>query len=60
MGQEESVPINEDVPPQTLTSRTLDGVALYLKSGRARKVVVMVRKIYIPVGVVPDDYGKIR
>jgi hypothetical protein len=42
MGQEESVPINEDLSPQSLTSRTLEGIASYLKMGRAKKIVVMV------------------
>lgn len=41
MGNEESSPIDESVPPQTLEYRTLDGVADYIKSGAVRKIVVM-------------------
>lgn len=41
MGNEESSPIDESVEPQTLTSRSIEAVADYIKSGRVRKVVVM-------------------
>ncbi|TKA61624.1 hypothetical protein B0A55_11341 [Friedmanniomyces simplex] len=41
MGNEESTPIDESVPPQTLTSRTLEGLAEYIKSGKASRIVVM-------------------
>ncbi|KAK0263838.1 Sir2 histone deacetylase Hst2 [Friedmanniomyces endolithicus] len=41
MGNEESSPIDESVPPQTLSSRTLEGLAEYIKSGKASKIVVM-------------------
>lgn len=41
MGQDSSTPIDESVPPERLSSRTLDGVAEYIKSGRAKKVVIM-------------------
>ncbi|KAF2218647.1 DHS-like NAD/FAD-binding domain-containing protein [Elsinoe ampelina] len=41
MGQDSSTPIDESVPPETLTSRTLDGLAAYIKSGRAKKIVIM-------------------
>lgn len=41
MGNEESSPIDESTPPQTLASRTLDGVAEYIKSGKVRNIVVM-------------------
>ncbi|TKA45655.1 NAD-dependent protein deacetylase hst2-1 [Friedmanniomyces endolithicus] len=41
MGNEESTPIDESVPPQTLSSRTLEGLAEYIKSGKASKIVVM-------------------
>ncbi len=43
MGNESSVPIEDDVPSQTLESRTLDGVAKYIKDKKPRRVVVMVR-----------------
>ncbi|KAI9662530.1 MAG: Sir2 histone deacetylase Hst2 [Bathelium mastoideum] len=41
MGQEASSPVDESVAPQTLSSRTIEAVADYIKSGRARKIVVM-------------------
>lgn len=41
MGNEQSSPVDETIPSHTLSSRTLDGVAEYIKSGRARKIVVM-------------------
>ena len=41
MGNEESTMVDEFVPPQNLASRNLDGLAQYLTSGRAKKVVVM-------------------
>ncbi len=42
MGQDASSPVDESTPPQTLESRTLDGVAKYIKSGGAQRIVVMV------------------
>ncbi|KAK4997353.1 Sir2 histone deacetylase Hst2 [Elasticomyces elasticus] len=41
MGQDESTPVDESVPPETLESRTLDGLAKYIKEGRAKRIVVM-------------------
>ncbi|KAF2157353.1 NAD-dependent deacetylase sirtuin-2 [Myriangium duriaei CBS 260.36] len=41
MGQEGSTPVDENVPPLTLSSRTLDGVASLIKSGRAKRIVIM-------------------
>lgn len=41
MGQENSSPLDEATPPQTLEFRTVDGLAKYIKDGRARKIVVM-------------------
>ena len=41
MGQEESSPINESVPPRSLAGRTVEALAEYIKSGRAEKIVVM-------------------
>ena len=40
MGQEQSL-ISEDTPPVTLQDRSLDAVADYIKSGKARRIVVM-------------------
>jgi NAD-dependent histone deacetylase SIR2 len=42
MGQEESSPIDESVPPTCLTSRNLEGVAEYIRAGKARTITVMV------------------
>ena len=41
MGNEESTPIDESTPPNTLTGRTLEALAEYIKSGRVKNVVVM-------------------
>jgi NAD+-dependent protein deacetylase SIR2 len=41
MGQDESRPIDESTPPRRLKSRTLDGLAEYIKSGKVKKIVVM-------------------
>ena len=45
MGQDASTPVNENTPPETLESRTVDSVAKFIKDGRAKKVVVMVSLI---------------
>lgn len=42
MGNESSTMVDESVPPETLKSRDLKGVADYVKSGRVKKIVVMV------------------
>lgn len=42
MGQESSSLIDDDTPPSTLESRTIDSVAHYINDGRANKIVVMV------------------
>ncbi|GAB7344345.1 hypothetical protein MBLNU457_2208t1 [Dothideomycetes sp. NU457] len=41
MGQENTTPIDESTPPQTLETRNLDGIAKYIKSGKAKKIVLM-------------------
>ena len=41
MGQESSTQIDENIPPETLKSRTLDGIAAYIKSGRVKRIVLM-------------------
>lgn len=41
MGQDSSSPIDESVPPETLETRTLGGVAKYIKSGKVKNIVVM-------------------
>lgn len=41
MGNEASTPIDESIPPQTLSSRSLDAAAEYIKSGKVKKIVVL-------------------
>ncbi|KAJ4303640.1 Sir2 histone deacetylase Hst2 [Kalmusia sp. IMI 367209] len=41
MGQDESRIVDENTPPQTLESRTLEAVAKYIRDGQARRIVVM-------------------
>ena len=41
MGQEQSNPIDERIPPDTLDSRTLEAVAKYITEGK-RRIVVLV------------------
>jgi NAD-dependent histone deacetylase SIR2 len=44
MGQEESRIVDENTPPDTLESRTIEAVAKYIKDERAKKIVVMVSR----------------
>ena len=41
MGNEESSPVDEHVPPQTLSGRTVEALAEYILSGKVAKIVVM-------------------
>ena len=41
MGQAQSSPIDESTPPHTLSARTVEAVGAYIRSGRARRIVVM-------------------
>ncbi|SMR54725.1 unnamed protein product [Zymoseptoria tritici ST99CH_1E4] len=41
MGNEGSSPIDESIPPSTLSGRTIDALASYIRSGQCKKVVVM-------------------
>lgn len=41
MGNESSSPVDESVPPVTLTARTVEGVAEYIKRHNVKRVVVM-------------------
>lgn len=43
MGQEESTPVSESTPPLNLKNRTIESVAEYIKSGKAKRIVVLVR-----------------
>lgn len=42
MGQEESTPVDESIPPTCLSSRNLSGLAEYIRDGKARSIAVMV------------------
>jgi hypothetical protein len=42
MGNESSVPVEDDVPPTTLRERTLEAVADYIKEKKVERIVVMV------------------
>lgn len=48
MGNESSVPVEDDVPPATLRERTLEAVADYVKEKNVRRIVVMVRPLKSP------------
>ncbi|TID22473.1 NAD-dependent histone deacetylase SIR2 like protein [Venturia nashicola] len=41
MGQESSMPLDPSVPPTSLKARDLDSVAKHIKSGNAKRIVVM-------------------
>ncbi|KAA6413567.1 MAG: SIR2 family histone deacetylase [Lasallia pustulata] len=41
MGQDASTPVDENTPPETLESRTVESVARFIRDGRAKKIVVM-------------------
>lgn len=41
MGAEYSNLIDENMPPQTLSERSLSAVAKHIKDGKARQIVVM-------------------
>jgi len=41
MGNESSVPVEDDVPPATLKERTLEAVAEYIKKKNVKRIVVM-------------------
>ena len=41
MGQEESTLLDPSVPTRNLTARSLDAVAEYIQSGKAKRIVVL-------------------
>ncbi len=46
MGQEQSnILVDDDTPPLTLQRRNVESVASYVKSGKVKRVVVMVCRI---------------
>ncbi|KAK4247015.1 DHS-like NAD/FAD-binding domain-containing protein [Corynascus novoguineensis] len=54
MGQEQSTFISEDTPPQNLSERSLAAVADFIKSGRARRIVVMTGAGISTAAGIPD------
>lgn len=60
MGQEESKPIDESTPPQTLEKRDVASVAKYINEGKAKRIVVMVRKFeFLILAVSRNDMGNV-
>lgn len=47
MGQDQSSPVNESIPSQTLKDRSVGSVAKYMKSGGGKRIVVMVSKLLL-------------
>ncbi|KAL8781096.1 MAG: hypothetical protein Q9213_006154 [Squamulea squamosa] len=41
MGQESSTPVDEAIPPQTLSARSVEALASYIKEGRPKKILLM-------------------
>ena len=41
MGQENSSPLDESIPPRTLAGRTMEALAEYINSGKVENIVVM-------------------
>ncbi|KAI0008185.1 NAD-dependent deacetylase sirtuin-2 [Xylariaceae sp. FL0662B] len=54
MGQEQSCLIDETVPPQTLSERSLKAVAEYIKNGHAKRIVVMTGAGISTAAGIPD------
>ncbi|KAI0018125.1 NAD-dependent deacetylase sirtuin-2 [Xylariomycetidae sp. FL0641] len=54
MGQESSVLVSEDTPPQTLSERSLRAVAQLIKEGRAKRIVVMTGAGISTAAGIPD------
>ena len=53
MGNESSVPVEDDVHPATLKERTLEAVADYIKEKNVRRIVVMVHALDSPIVISP-------
>jgi NAD-dependent histone deacetylase SIR2 len=44
MGNEESTMVDPSTKPVTLSARTAEALAKYIKEGKARKIIVLVRQ----------------
>lgn len=58
MGNEESRVVDADTPPQTLKARTVEALAQYIKDGRARQIVVMVRHISVQQITIANEFRR--
>ncbi|KAL8674000.1 MAG: hypothetical protein Q9168_001585 [Polycauliona sp. 1 TL-2023] len=54
MGQESSTPVDESTLPQTLSARSVEAVASYIKEGRAKKIVLMTGAGISTAAGIPD------
>ncbi|KAI0600660.1 DHS-like NAD/FAD-binding domain-containing protein [Biscogniauxia sp. FL1348] len=54
MGQEASQPVHPDTPPRTLSDRSLAAVADLIRSGRAKRIVVMTGAGISTAAGIPD------
>ncbi|KAL6865564.1 Sir2 histone deacetylase Hst2 [Amphichorda felina] len=54
MGQESSSLVDESVPPETLSDRTLSAVAEYIKNGKAKHIVVLTGAGISTAAGIPD------
>ncbi|KAL2210064.1 NAD-dependent deacetylase sirtuin-2 [Sarocladium strictum] len=54
MGQEESSFLDPSVPPRTLGARNIDAVAEYIKSGKAKRIVVLTGAGISTAAGIPD------
>ncbi|KAK0656272.1 DHS-like NAD/FAD-binding domain-containing protein [Cercophora newfieldiana] len=54
MGQEHSATVSDDTPPETLRERSLAAIAEHIKSGKARRIVVMTGAGISTAAGIPD------
>ncbi|PGH19043.1 hypothetical protein AJ79_00077 [Helicocarpus griseus UAMH5409] len=54
MGNESSVPVDENTPPETLKARSLEGIASYIKEKNVRRIVVLTGAGISTAAGIPD------